>query len=103
MRVLQMDFESYFKQNPRAATTLSKSTLDKYSKSSTTLPEDLHYDADKLFRLFLKPDMMVRRPILSRVVFIIILFCGERSTLLRQVDMKQSSRVRDRMPVRWRS
>jgi condensin complex subunit 2 len=53
-----IDFGSYFKQS-RAATTLTKATLDKYSQSQTTLPEDLHYDPDKLFRLFNKPKIMV--------------------------------------------
>ena len=43
----------------QAATTLSKSTLAKYTADKTTLPEDLHYDADKLFRLFIKPKIMV--------------------------------------------
>ena len=53
-----VNFDIYFKET-RAATTLSKSTLDKYSKSNTTLPEDLHYETDKLFRLFSKSKMMV--------------------------------------------
>ena len=56
----EINFDLYFKET-RAATTLSKSTLDKYSKSSTTLPEDLHYETDKLFRLFTKSKMMVSR------------------------------------------
>lgn len=38
---------------------MSKSTLAKYTADKTTLPEDLHYDADKLFRLFIKPKIMV--------------------------------------------
>lgn len=43
----------------QAATTLSKATLAKHTATKTTLPEDLHYDADKLFRLFIKPRIMV--------------------------------------------
>lgn len=43
----------------QAATTLSKTTLAKYTVDKTTLPEDLHFDADKLFRLFIKPKIMV--------------------------------------------
>lgn len=48
----------------QAATTLSKATLAKHTATKTTLPEDLHYDADKLFRLFIKPRIMVsnKRP-----------------------------------------
>ena len=52
-------FEMLFKET-RAATTLTKKTLDRYGKSESTLPEDLHYDADKLFRVFIKPKIMVR-------------------------------------------
>ena len=44
----------------RAATTLTKATLDRYGKAQTTLPEDLHYDADCLFKMFEKPKLMVR-------------------------------------------
>lgn len=43
----------------QAATTLSKATLAKHTATKTTLPEDLHYDADKLFRLFIKLRIMV--------------------------------------------
>ena len=43
----------------QAATTLSKATLDKNKKNSNTLPEDLHYDPDDLFKLFLKPNFVV--------------------------------------------
>ncbi|CAH1783707.1 unnamed protein product [Owenia fusiformis] len=56
----EVDFDNYFKES-RAATTLAKTTLDKYSKSQTTLPEDLHYEAEKLFRIFIKPKVMVKR------------------------------------------
>ena len=55
---VEINFENNFKET-RAATTLTKGTLDKYSKSITTLPEDLHYDADKLFRVFIKPKILV--------------------------------------------
>ena len=54
----EINFDLYFKET-RAATTLSKATLDKYSKTSTTLPEDLHYETEKLFRLFTRSKMMV--------------------------------------------
>jgi condensin complex subunit 2 len=43
----------------RAATTLVKSTLERYSKGQTTLPEDIHYDSDQLFKPFVEPDMPV--------------------------------------------
>lgn len=58
----EVDFTTNF-SNGRAATTLSKSTLAKYTADKTTLPEDLHYDADKLFRLFIKPKIMVKRQV----------------------------------------
>ena len=43
----------------QAARTLSKATLAKHTATKTTLPEDLHYDADKLSRLFIKPRIKV--------------------------------------------
>ena len=54
----EVDFDSHLK-NTRAATTLTKATLVKYSKSQTTLPKDLHYNGEKLFKLSLKPKLMV--------------------------------------------
>jgi len=42
----------------RAATTVTKVTLEKHSKQQTTLPEDLHYDADQLMRLSSMPPVM---------------------------------------------
>ncbi|KAK2572341.1 Condensin complex subunit 2 [Acropora cervicornis] len=56
----EVDFANSFAKG-RAATTLSKTTLAKYTVDKTTLPEDLHFDADKLFRLFIKPKIMVKR------------------------------------------
>ena len=53
----QLDFTGYFKASK--ATTLTTATLTKYSKDKNTLPKDLHYDADKLFRLFSKSKVMV--------------------------------------------
>ncbi|KAJ7305248.1 hypothetical protein JRQ81_011161 [Phrynocephalus forsythii] len=50
----EIDFDSLFRKT-RAATTLSKSTLESQNKKSTTLPPDFHYDPDNLTRLFLKP------------------------------------------------
>jgi len=35
----------------KAATTVTKVTLEKHSKQQTTLPEDLHYDASQLMKL----------------------------------------------------
>ncbi|XP_033102738.1 condensin complex subunit 2-like isoform X2 [Anneissia japonica] len=55
-----VDFSKYFSTS-KAATTLSKVTLDKNKKTQTTLPEDLHYHPDTLFKLFLKPSFMVKR------------------------------------------
>jgi len=42
----------------KAATTVTKVTLEKHSKQQTTLPEDLHYDADQLMRLSSMPPVM---------------------------------------------
>ena len=54
----EAEFEKYFKET-RASTTLTKATLVKYSKSNTTLPDDLHYNMDTLFQLFSKPKVLV--------------------------------------------
>ncbi|CAH3123316.1 unnamed protein product [Pocillopora meandrina] len=58
----EVDFASSFSKG-KAATTLSKTTLAKYTAAKNTLPEDLHYNADKLFRLFIKPKIMVKRQV----------------------------------------
>uniref|UniRef100_A0A6J0SLG3 Condensin complex subunit 2 n=1 Tax=Pogona vitticeps TaxID=103695 RepID=A0A6J0SLG3_9SAUR len=50
----EVDFDPYFRKT-RAATTLSKSTLEGQNKKSNTLPADFRYDPDNLTRLFLKP------------------------------------------------
>ncbi|XP_060588425.1 condensin complex subunit 2-like [Ruditapes philippinarum] len=55
----EIDFESKFKISK--ATALTKNTLNKYSKDQTTLPKDHHYDADKLFRLFMLKRRMIKR------------------------------------------
>ncbi|XP_052101083.1 condensin complex subunit 2-like [Mytilus californianus] len=55
----QIDFDSYFKSS--RATMLTKATMIKHSKKKNTLPKDLHYDADKLFRLFQKAKVMIKR------------------------------------------
>lgn len=53
-----IDFDNHFKSS--RATMLTKATMIKHSKKKNTLPKDLHYDADKLFRLFQKAKVMVR-------------------------------------------
>ena len=55
----EVDVDSHLKKT-RAATTVTKATLVKYSKSQTTLPKDLHYDGEKLFKMSLRPRLMVR-------------------------------------------
>ncbi|XP_013925065.1 PREDICTED: condensin complex subunit 2-like, partial [Thamnophis sirtalis] len=52
----EIDFELHFRKT-RAATVLSKSTLQSQNKKSNTLPKDFHYDPDNLTRLFLKPQI----------------------------------------------
>ena len=53
-----VDHDSYFKEK-RAMTSLSKATLDKYNKMGITLPEDLHYNVERLFQLFCNAELMV--------------------------------------------
>ncbi len=53
-----VDYSKLFSQS-RAATTLTRATLERWSKLVTTLPDDLNYEPDKLFKLFLKPRVMV--------------------------------------------
>lgn len=55
----EVDFDNLFKVS--RATMLTKSTMMKHSKKKNTLPKDLHYDADKLFRLFQKDKVMIKR------------------------------------------
>jgi hypothetical protein len=57
-----VDFDNLFKVS--RATMLTKGTMMKHSKKKNTLPKDLHYDADKLFRLFQKDKIMVSTGIL---------------------------------------
>lgn len=54
-----IDFDAHFR--PSKHTSLTKTTLNKYSKDQTTLPKDHHYDADTLFKLFLMKRKMIRR------------------------------------------
>lgn len=43
------------------ATALTKATLQKYTKKKTTLPEDLHMEADRHFKLFHRPNVLIKR------------------------------------------
>ncbi|ELU01811.1 hypothetical protein CAPTEDRAFT_224498 [Capitella teleta] len=52
------DLDSKLKKT-RAATMLTRATLDRYSKSQTTLPEDLHYETEQLTKPFTKPEIMI--------------------------------------------
>ena len=52
-----IDFDWHFKVT-KAATTVTKVTLEKHSKQQTTLPEDLHYDANQLMKLSSMPSVM---------------------------------------------
>ncbi|XP_017654810.1 condensin complex subunit 2 [Nannospalax galili] len=49
-----IDFDTYF-QKTKAATTLTKSTLENQNWKATTLPTDFHYETDTLVELYLKP------------------------------------------------
>lgn len=62
----EIDFDNKFKVSK--ATALTKNCLNKYSKDQTTLPKDHHYDADKMFRLY-----MLKRRMVSELYFILSL------------------------------
>ncbi|XP_031227661.1 condensin complex subunit 2 isoform X2 [Mastomys coucha] len=49
-----IDFDAYF-QKTKAATILTKSTLENQNWRATTLPTDFHYETDNLAQLHLKP------------------------------------------------
>ncbi|XP_006166621.1 condensin complex subunit 2 [Tupaia chinensis] len=51
-----IDFDVYF-QKTKAATVLTKSTLESQNWRSTTLPTDFHYEVDSLIQLHLKPGL----------------------------------------------
>ena len=54
----------------KAATTVTKVTLEKHSKQQTTLPEDLHYDADQLMRLTSMPPVMASSFLVLLIMYI---------------------------------
>ncbi|XP_051000526.1 condensin complex subunit 2 [Acomys russatus] len=51
-----IDFDAYF-QKTKAATILSKVTLENQNWKATTLPTDFHYEIDTLVQLYLKPGL----------------------------------------------
>ncbi|OCT89966.1 hypothetical protein XELAEV_18018580mg [Xenopus laevis] len=55
-----IDFEVHFRKT-RAATTLTKSTLESQNKKTTTLPADFHYDPDNIARMSLRPKDRIRK------------------------------------------
>ncbi|XP_030058345.1 condensin complex subunit 2 [Microcaecilia unicolor] len=55
-----IDFEIHFRET-RAATTLSKMTLDSQNKKSTTLPADFNYHPDNIIQLSLKPSNRLKK------------------------------------------
>uniref|UniRef100_H2ZTB8 Condensin complex subunit 2 n=1 Tax=Latimeria chalumnae TaxID=7897 RepID=H2ZTB8_LATCH len=50
-------FLVYLVKKKKAATTYTKSALEKWNKKKTTLPADFHYNPEKLFQLNLKPSI----------------------------------------------
>ncbi|XP_052039487.1 condensin complex subunit 2 [Apodemus sylvaticus] len=52
-----IDFDAYF-QKTKAATILTKSTLENQNSKATTLPTDFHYESVNLVQLHLKPGLM---------------------------------------------
>ncbi|XP_060079237.1 condensin complex subunit 2-like [Ylistrum balloti] len=55
----EIDVELRFQ--PSKSVTLTKATLTKNSKNKKTLPKYLHYETEKLFKLFVKPKLMIKR------------------------------------------
>ncbi|XP_072122474.1 condensin complex subunit 2 [Mobula birostris] len=55
----KINFENHFRET-RAATTISKATLDRHNGKLTTLPTDFHYDPDNITCLFLKPSIKIK-------------------------------------------
>ncbi|XP_012582853.1 PREDICTED: condensin complex subunit 2 isoform X2 [Condylura cristata] len=55
-----VDFDTYFRKT-KAATVLTKSTLENQNWRATTLPTDFHYETDNLVQLHLKPGARLRR------------------------------------------
>ncbi|GAB1286849.1 Condensin complex subunit 2 [Apodemus speciosus] len=51
-----IDFDAYF-QKTKAATILTKSTLENQNWKATTLPTDFHYESVNLVQLYLKPGL----------------------------------------------
>nr|6IGX_A Chain A, Condensin complex subunit 2 [Homo sapiens]6IGX_C Chain C, Condensin complex subunit 2 [Homo sapiens] len=49
-----IDFDVYFRKT-KAATILTKSTLENQNWRATTLPTDFNYNVDTLVQLHLKP------------------------------------------------
>ncbi|KAG8509675.1 Condensin complex subunit 2, partial [Galemys pyrenaicus] len=54
-----IDFDVYFRKT-KAATILTKSTLENQNWRATTLPIDFHYETDNLVQLHLKPGTRLR-------------------------------------------
>ncbi|KAM4035855.1 condensin complex subunit 2 isoform 1-T2 [Anomaloglossus baeobatrachus] len=57
-----IDFKVHFCKT-RAATTLTKTTLENQNKKSTTLPADFHYDPDNIAKLNLRPADRIKKVI----------------------------------------
>ncbi|XP_051896987.1 condensin complex subunit 2 [Pristis pectinata] len=57
-----INFENHFRET-RAATTISKATLDRHNGQLTTLPTDFHYDPNNITCLFLKPSIKIKRTV----------------------------------------
>ncbi|XP_048208271.1 condensin complex subunit 2 [Perognathus longimembris pacificus] len=53
-----VDFDEYFRKT-KAATVLTKTTLENQTWKATTLPTDFHYEIDTLVQLHLKPGIRV--------------------------------------------
>merc|ERR1712048_989192 len=50
----EVDFNKFFREG-RASTHLKDSTLEKLDKIQTMIPEDIHYEVESLFKLYLRP------------------------------------------------
>jgi condensin complex subunit 2 len=50
----EVDFNKFFREG-RASTHLKDSTLEKLDKIQTMIPEDIHYEVESFFKLYLRP------------------------------------------------
>jgi len=68
----------------KAATTVTRMTLEKHNKRQTTLPEDLHYDANQLMKLSSMPSVMASS--FLHFVVVMLVYCCRDACLIISLD-----------------